>query len=515
MSLRLRITLLVIALLAAVLLGAGWSFVRAEEREFERETMARMRHQVFAGMRRLRPPSRSRGMPSDPFDALDPPVAELEPQPDGAHAEVMTFFRPEGEPPRLMGRAATGDTRLEPEAVARLLPSIAPDRLTVVRLDESPYYVFLPPLGRGRGPEGGPGGRPGPDAGDRPGPPPRPEPFGPGERGRRGARRAQSLLQPVGLLEQGPPRQVLTARIRRAATIGLLALVLGAGLAFLLAGRMLRPVRRAAESAEAIDSAEQRLPEPTQKDELGRLINVLNAMLGRIEEGAQRERTFLATASHELRRPLAALRGEIELALRKDRSVDDLREALQHSLGDAKAMGRLVDDLLLHARSRAGAAPLVEEDVDWVDLVTEAVARSSRAMPDAFRIEVRELPDVHVHGDRLRLGQVVENLVTNAGTHGGPSSHVVVDSQVDETGLRLIVEDDGGGIAASDVDSIFEPFGRGDGTRSVPGSGLGLAIAKDGVEAHGGRIQVASPIRAEGGGTRFLVHLPAARVVRS
>ena len=488
MSLRARITLLVIGLLTAVLLGAGWSLARGEEREYRREIEARMRHLGFSGVRRFRPPPRPRGGPGATFERQEPSEVELEEQADGAHAEVFAFHtRPGDASPELIGRATTGEARVDVETAISLLDDQPADVVSQVVLGATPYEVLY--LAGG---------------GERAGGPRDPERA----RGRRGPGPAQLVV----LLERDPPRAVLTARLRRAATIGLLALALGAALAYLLAGRMLRPVRQAAEAAEAIDSPDQRLPDPAQTDELGRLVNVLNGMLGRIEAGARRERTFLATASHELRRPLAALRGEIDLALSGERDAPTLREALTRALGDAKAMGRLVDDLLQHARARAGAAPLVEADVDWVELVTEAVERSRRALPTGVRVQVHELPAVLVHADAMRLGQVVENLVTNGGTHGGPRPHVVVRSHVDDEGLTLVVEDDGVGIAEGDRDTIFEPFGRGDGTRSVPGAGLGLAIAKDGVQAHGGRIRVVSPVAPDASGARFEIHLPASRV---
>lgn len=289
------------------------------------------------------------------------------------------------------------------------------------------------------------------------------------------------------------------------------ALLAGAALAWLAAGVMLRPLGRTVRAAEAIDAVSQRLPARASSDELGRLVSVVNAMLGRLEQAAQRERTFLASASHELRRPLAALTGELELALRGTPAGGAapaeaaLRESVALALSDARAMGRLVGDLMDHARLEAGALPLRREDVPLSEVVEEAVARARRALGTALDVRVEPLPPVVLHADRAALVRVLENLVENAGTHGGPGVHVTVRAEA-RPRLVLHVEDDGPGIPAADLPQLFAPFHRGDQAHARPGTGLGLSIARELARAHGGDLVATSPLPT-GPGTRFTLTL--------
>jgi len=358
---------------------------------------------------------------------------------------------------------------------------------------------------------------PPPPGEDAPPPPPpgeEPPPPPPGEEGppRRGGNRTVALV----LLEASPALEAHRAFVLRLGGIGLGAMLVGGLLAFALAGRMLRPVRVAALAAEAVERPSQRLPAPSSNDELGRLVGVLNGMLGRLEAAADRERLFLATASHELRRPLTALLGELELAAAPGRGPDELRAALSLVQGDARAMTRLVDDLLHHARARAGTLRLVDGEVALGELVADAVRRAGRVVPGLGPVEVGPLPPLVLRADADAIRQAIENLLVNAGGHGGPGVHVAVKAQRDAAGLSVHVEDDGPGIPSAEQATIFEPFGRGDHARTVPGTGLGLTIARDLVAAHGGTLTVVSP-RAHGAaarpGARFTLTLPAERLL--
>ncbi len=319
----------------------------------------------------------------------------------------------------------------------------------------------------------------------------------------------------VVFLETGPAYEAHRAFVVRLGGIGLGAVLVGGLLSFAFAGRMLRPVREAAAAAEAVERPTQRLPAPSSRDELGRLVGVLNGMLGRLEAASDRERLFLATASHELRRPLTALLGELELAGAPGRTTADLRAALALVEDDARAMSRLVDDLLHHARARAGTLRLADAEVSLSDVVADAVRRAGRVVPTLGAVEVGPLPAVHLHADPDAIRQAIENLLVNAGGHGGPGVHAALRAERDARGLSIHVEDDGPGIPVDEQTTIFEPFGRGDQARSVPGSGLGLAIARDLVAAHGGTLTLASPRRPDDAarpGARFTITLPAARL---
>ena len=239
-------------------------------------------------------------------------------------------------------------------------------------------------------------------------------------------------------------------------------------------------------------------------------------MLGRLEASSNRERLFLATASHELRRPLTALLGELELASAPGRGPDELRSSLALAREDARAMGRLVDDLLHHARAQAGTLRLVEGEAFLPELVADAADRSRRSVPHAFVLDVRDVPEVVLRADPDLLRQALENLLVNAAVHGGDGVRVTLHGERAPDAVLLHVDDDGPGVPAEERATIFEPFGRGDRARTVPGFGLGLAIAQDAVRAHGGELSMTSPCpgRPEGRpGARFTLRIPAGRVL--
>ena len=522
MTLRTRFTLWTIALLASVLVGAfvlvsGLEAGAARQEWADRarrlgRTVAPTADDVLGTNEAPPPPPRDDPPPprGTRMDGSGPPPPPPPPPPvrpvrsdvralpdelDGAHVEVVYVDpgRAGDGPLHLLWRASTGTPRVTEGALRDLRAWIERGTAHGVRLPATDdpagasFTVAVRELGGVR-------------------PPPRP---GDGRRG--GPPRGRGTFA-VAFVEEGPMEAAL---LRRRGTL-LLVIVGAAGLggllSFLLAGRLLRPLRRAADAAEAIASPEARLPAPASDDELGRLVNVLNGMLGRLDAAAGRERQFLASASHELRRPLASLLGELELASAGGRAPDALRESIRLARSDGLAMQRLVDDLLHHARARADQLPLRPRDVALADLVAEAVARSRRALarPDAT-VDLTGVPDLLLHVDADALRQIVENLVHNALTHAGPAARVTVAATRGAHGTTLTVEDDGPGIPIDEQARVFEPFGRGDRARAAPGYGLGLAIAREVGRALGGTLEVRSPVRPDDAthpGTRFTLRLP-------
>ena len=269
------------------------------------------------------------------------------------------------------------------------------------------------------------------------------------------------------------------------------------------------------DELERITALSERLTEDGRGPGL-RLSKVFNAFVERLQTADERERQFLASASHELRRPLAALRGELELAVRHRRSASELRDAIELALNDAEAMSRLTDDLLFHARDQAGMLTPDEDLVDLTDLVYGAVDRSQRALPGMPTLHVGDLPALEVRGDEDGLARVLENLIVNAGKHAGQDAFVSIDASVEATALVLHITDDGPGVPEGEQAEIFDAFARGDRARAVGGSGLGLSIARSWARAHGGDIRVTSPVH-EGprSGARFSIRLPSERIVDS
>jgi heavy metal sensor kinase len=285
---------------------------------------------------------------------------------------------------------------------------------------------------------------------------------------------------------------------------GPLALLLASLAGYALAGAALRPIeamrRRAADiSASSLDD---RLPVPDSQDEVSRLGETLNQMLTRIADGLARERRFVADASHELRTPLALLKTELELALRRARSREELEAAIRAAAEDTERLSRIADDLLLLARAEQGRVPIKREPVDVSD-VLEAVADRfrPRAELEGRSVSVDQGDPLVVSADRLLLEQALGNLVDNAFHHG--AGEVRLSAARRNGSAELHVIDSGNGFPAGFLHRAFEPFSRPQ-KADAEGSGLGLAIVQTIADAHDG---VARAANADRGGADVWITL--------
>ncbi len=279
-----------------------------------------------------------------------------------------------------------------------------------------------------------------------------------------------------------------------------------------LVGRTLHPVEAIRSEVAEIGGSElaRRVPVPPGDDEVARLARTMNEMLDRVDDAAWRQRRFLADASHELRSPLTRMRTELEVDLAHPAGADllaTLRSVLEETVG----LQRLTEDLLLAARSDAGAAgPPRDEPVDLDDLVVR-IARRLRA-GDRVSADLRGVGAVQVRGDPDQLARAVGNLADNAARH---ARSTVAFSLAEADGVAVLtVADDGPGVPEVDRERIFERFARVDGARGVDtgGTGLGLAIAREIAERHGGTLALAADgADAALGGATFVLTLPARR----
>jgi heavy metal sensor kinase len=283
--------------------------------------------------------------------------------------------------------------------------------------------------------------------------------------------------------------------------------------AFLLLNHWLRTVDAASESAHRIGAQgrlRERLFVPPQDDELARLARTFNELLDRLEAAHTTQQRFLADASHELRTPLTVLRGEIEVALRRERTGQDYREVLQSAREEIERLSRLTENLLALARADAGEGIAAREQVDVVALC-HGVARKLSSLSDLSGVTITvEAPDTAiVHGDSVALERVFANLVENALRYSPRGEGVTLSAATEADTVVVRVRDTGPGIPAEHLPHLFERFYRVDKARSreFGGAGLGLSIVEALVEAHGGGVSVASEV---GQGTEFCVRLPAA-----
>jgi len=274
--------------------------------------------------------------------------------------------------------------------------------------------------------------------------------------------------------------------------------------------RALAPVDQLTNAARriSVDNLGQRLPVSPTGDELERLGDTWNEMLGRLDNAVQRMRQFTADASHELRTPISVIRTTAELALRRERSPEEYRKALENVHSEAEWMTRLAEDLLLLARVDAGTLQLRGERIG-VDDLARSVAEEAAAMAEARGVVVRTefgAGDGQVSGDGTALRRLLTILLDNAVQHTPSQGRVAIETMVRSGEVAIAVRDSGQGVNAVDLPHIFERFYRGDPARTRQnGAGLGLAIAQSIAQAHGTRIEVQSK---PGEGAVFSIRLP-------
>ena len=290
------------------------------------------------------------------------------------------------------------------------------------------------------------------------------------------------------------------------AICGPLALLLASLAGYGVASAALRPVeamrRKASEITE--DDPSGRLPVGATDDEIARLGTTLNDMLARLERAVERERAFVADASHEFRTPLAVLKTELELGLKGDRPREMLREALQSASEETDRLAELADALLVIARAEGGKLQLAKTEIDTAELLEGVSVRfAARVRASGRTLIVDGSPATYVTADVHRVEQAMGNLVENALRYGDGTIHLGTTGDLDT--IALFVRDEGPGFPPEFVADAFERFTRADQARSRGGAGLGLSIVQAIARAHGGRARATND---PDGGAKVLIELP-------
>jgi two-component system OmpR family sensor kinase len=321
---------------------------------------------------------------------------------------------------------------------------------------------------------------------------------------------AQEAREPLIVSALEPPEQFGTHLLVALAASLPVALAIAIGGAAVIARRGLKPLDDVVALAGRVgaERLDERLPERDGAvDEARRLTASLNAMLERIERSVAGMRRFTADASHELRTPLSALRAELELALTRERSPEELRATVERSLEQLDRLQRLVEALLQLARSDAGALPVQPAPTDLVALarsVVEPYEPLLQARKVALAFE--GAPSLRALADPLWTGRAIANLVDNA-SRFAPDGGAITIALASENGRALVeVRDTGPGVAAAELERIFERFHRGSNARATTdGTGLGLPLAREIARAQHGDLTA-----APGEGGRFVLSLPLA-----
>jgi signal transduction histidine kinase len=278
----------------------------------------------------------------------------------------------------------------------------------------------------------------------------------------------------------------------------------------MLTTRALRPLRDLTQTINGIlqtGRTSERVPVRGTPDPLDALGVLVNRMLDRIDGLMTGMRSSLDTVAHDLRTPLTRLRGTAEMALQSSRSADEYRDALVECVEEADQVRALLDALMDLAEAETGAMRLQRDEIRVADLVQDAIDLYSELVEDKELDLTLDAPaeTPSITGDRVRLRQVIANLIDNAVKYTPRGGRVRVTIRPATTGVEISVHDSGPGIPPEDLERIWERLYRGDASRSQRGLGIGLSLVRAIVEAHGGHAAVES---AAGQGARFVVWLP-------
>jgi len=278
---------------------------------------------------------------------------------------------------------------------------------------------------------------------------------------------------------------------------------------YFMAKKALKPVDQIRRAAVKISSSnlDEKIDIGGRRDELGRLAETFNAMIGRLKDAFQRINQFSIDVSHELKTPLTILKGETEVALRKEREKHDYQVLLKSNLEEIDRMSCIIDDLLLLSKADMKEIKLNIEEVALRDLIMD-VCMDMKVVADkkSVVLEASELEDIRLKGDELKLRRMLLNVVENGIKYSHVGGKVSVASYLNNGYAKIEVKDNGIGISEEDIKYIFDRFYRADRSRKrESGSGLGLSISRWIAEAHKGSIEVKSQPTQ---GSMFTIKLP-------
>jgi len=286
------------------------------------------------------------------------------------------------------------------------------------------------------------------------------------------------------------------------------ALLLVAFGGLILSQRALNPVNQMTRIAKSISAKEltRRIDYSGPLDEIGRLAQTFDRMLDRLQAAIERERRLIADASHELRTPLTSIKGQLGVALSRERTAEEYQHTLRELEGEVDRLVRLSNDLLY--LTRLDAIDMEKAPVD-VSALLETVCDQLQPLAEAKGVKLQEqiASGLTLQGDGDRLIRVFLNLLDNSLKYTPSGGCVSMQATRDEDGVNVAIADTGHGIPPEHVPHLFERFRRVENarSRSVGGAGLGLAIAHEIVRLHGGAISVQSAV---GRGSTFTVRLP-------
>ncbi|MFQ5899945.1 MAG: sensor histidine kinase [Thermodesulfobacteriota bacterium] len=290
-----------------------------------------------------------------------------------------------------------------------------------------------------------------------------------------------------------------------------ISLIFAGIVGWLLANRALRPVAEITKTARRIgaENLNQRLEVRNPGDEIGRLAETFNDMISRLESSFDRIKQFTADVSHEIKTPITILKGETEIALKTEKTVEGFKSVLVSNLEEINRMTHVIEGLLFLSRRDSGIKDITTEEIDMDDLLKEKYQQAILlAKNKEIKVILVRNDPVRVKGNPIRLRQLLLNLIENAVKYTPKTGEITLSLEKSAGFARIVVSDTGIGVAREDLPYLFDRFFRVDKARSREegGSGLGLSICKGIVNSHNGSIEVKS---RPGKGSKFIIHLPA------
>lgn len=272
----------------------------------------------------------------------------------------------------------------------------------------------------------------------------------------------------------------------------------------------LSPIDKITKTANEITAKnlKMRLSLPPTNDEFSRLIETLNRMISRLEKSFNQIKQFTSDASHELRTPLTILRGELELALNSDRTVEEYQEVIASALDEVLRMSKIIDSLLELTRADTGQTKMQLKNGNFSNLLNDLIEETEiLAMEKNIEIISNVAENVVFYYDEIRMTQAIFNILDNAIKYNKLNGKIYIELYDRGTYIELSVKDTGYGIDGMELGNIFNRFYRIDKSRGgqIKGTGLGLSIVKWIVESHNGKIYVESEVNK---GTNFIIMLP-------
>ncbi len=278
-----------------------------------------------------------------------------------------------------------------------------------------------------------------------------------------------------------------------------------------LAKIALRPVDKMIQTVQQISSENMkvRIKIPDTKDEIKRLADTFNDMIDRLENSFISQKQFIEDITHELKTPIAVLKGELEVALKRDRSHGEYESILRSNLEEVNKINGIVEDLLLLGRLDSDVIALDKEKLNISSLIKEAAGDMSiLAARKDIEIADNVKEGIYINGDKKQLKRVFMNILDNAIKYSPPNSSVSIIADRENDNVNISISDEGIGIFDDEIPYIFDRFYRSEKSRTSSGFGLGLSIAKSVVNVHKGSIKVRSK---SGQGSTFIVSLPLNR----